>query len=572
MNRVLPFFSGGGFAFAPTLTGMVADYNLNTAAIAAGWDGIRPLIATVTIAAGAIVYGASTAAGAAAFTVPALPDGSLVTIVRNGSIIGRGGAGGTGGGATIGSAAATVGGTGYDGLKLSWPVRLVGSGMIAGGGGGGGGGQGITIDSPNGQYNSAGGSGGMGASNGGSTTGNTGGSGVRNGDATYHATGGKAGDGGLPGQQGGSGTAATGVGPVNSTRAPAAGGQPGRSIVGAEFVILDGNVLGDVRGAMAFGTNSYIPTPQATPAVGAALDGGYYTGYNLWAMLEAEQGGVSRAVAQGAVNLYMPGMIGNPKVYGGQAVWLKSASDPATMMLGTVTGAANGLLSINVTAGSSGTASDWVLMASHRVVVAPKSGGETTVSIADSALTLPIDVWTLTEGAIAQAAMRAAAGATPSLAPAHAWAAALNLGGKTDWVVPTRDMLEAAYRGLKPATANNYATADRAASPTNTYQRFGAPADTSNRHGYKASDPAATIPANTIYLSGGNPFLTSSLPFRVGGAEAFDWGTGVTYLSATAYDASTVWAQAFDAAQPGRQITVAKTTSSKVRAMRLSAI
>lgn len=563
------FFSGGGYEFNSTLSGLVADYNLNTAAIAAGWDGVRPLIATVTIAAGAIVYGTSTAANAAAFWVPDnFPAGSLITVVRLGATIGRGGIGGNG---ATAAGAATAGGTGYDGLRLQYPTRLIGTGMLAGGGGGGGGGGWIRIDSQNGQYASNGGGGGIGASNNGSTTGATGSTGTRVGDAVYYAIGGKAGDGGLPGQQGGSGAAGTGVGPVGATQPPAAGGLPGRSIVGAEFVILDGNTLGDVRGAMAFGTNSYIPTPAPTPAVGAALDGGYYTGFNLWAMLEAESASVSRTAAAGALNLYMPGMIGNPKVYGGQTVWLKSASNPATMMVGTVAGAANGLLSINVTTGS-GTASDWVLMASHRVVVAPKSGGETTASIADSALTLPLDAWTLTEGAIAQAAMRAAAGSTPSLAPAHAWAAALNLGGKTDWVVPTRDMLEAAYRGLKPATANNYATADRAASPTNTYQRFGAPADTSNRHGYKASDPAVTIPANTIYLSGGNPLLTSSLPFRVGGAEAFDWGTGVTYLSATAYDASTVWAQAFDAAQPGRQITVAKTTSYKVRAMRLSVI
>ena len=157
------YFSSGGFEFNPVISVNTADYNVATAATAAGWDGVKPLIATITINSGVVVYGSLTTPGAAAFTVPSLPTGSIVNIIRNGSIIGRGGASGAGGGGTPGSAVGQAGGTGYDGLLLSYPVTLYGTGMIAGGGGAGGGGEGITIDSPNGQYSSAGGGGGNGA-------------------------------------------------------------------------------------------------------------------------------------------------------------------------------------------------------------------------------------------------------------------------------------------------------------------------------------------------------------------------------------------------------------------------
>lgn len=571
-SRRKAYFMSGGFTFAPTLTGLVSDYNVNTAAIAAGWDGVRPLIATITIAAAAVVYGTSTVAGAAAFTVPSLPNGSIVNIIRNGIIIGRGGISGAGGGGTPGSAVGQTGGTGFDALSLQYPVTLYGTGMIASGGGGGGGGQGITIDSPNGQYSSAGGGGGNGAGTGGSLTGGAGGAGVRVGDPTYHATGGTGGVGGAPGMTGGSGTAATGVGPVNSTRAPGAGGAPGRAIVNAEFVTLNGDVFGDVRGAVTFTTNSYVATPTPTPTVGNVLDGGYYSGHSRWAMVDKESASVSRAYTPGPIALFFANMKGNPKLYGGQQVWLRSESTPTNFMLATVTGAANGIVSLNVTNGGGTTANDWILTAVHRVVVAPKATGETTTQLLASAIAMPIETYTVIEGKLAQDALLTNAGSLIALA--SAWASSLTIGGKNDWVVPTREMQEAAYRGLKANTSTNYAAADRLNSQLNTYARYGALDNTSNRHGFVTIDPIITIPANGIYAAGGNPTqITAAQPqFRTGGAEVFDWGTGVNYLTSTAYDASNIWAQSYDTTSAGRQIVVPQTTTGKVRAMRLSMI
>ena len=565
------FFSAGGFEFSPTLTGNVPDYNVSTAATAVGWDGIKPLIATITIATGAVVYGTLTTAGAAAFTVPSLPTGSIVNIIRNGSIIGRGGASGAGGGGTPGSAVGQAGGTGYDGLLLSYPVTLYGTGMIAGGGGSGGGGQGITIDSPNGQYSSAGGGGGNGAGTGGSLTGDSGGSGIRTGDATYFATGGTGGTGGGPGMMGGSGTAGTGTGTVNSTRAPGAGGAPGRAIVNAEFVTLNGDVFGDVRGAVTFTTISYIATPTATPVAGAALDGGYYAGFSRWAMVDTETASVSRTPSYGPLSLFFAGMKGNPKVYGGQTIWLRSASNPTSFMSGTVTGASGGIVSVNIISIGGTTANDWVLTAVHRVVVAPKATGETTLQVLSSAVTMPLNTYTVIEAGLAQTALLTAAGSAVALA--SAWAAGLNIGGKTDWKVPTREMQEAAYRGLKAQVANNYSTADRDNTPLNTYTRCGALDNTSNRHGFVSIDPTFTIPANNIYIADTPAQISAAqAQFRTGGTEAFDWGTGVQYLTSTAYDASNIWAQSYDPASAGRQIVVSQTTSGKIRAMRLSII
>lgn len=564
MNRVLAMLSGGGFNYGPTLSGLVADYNLNTAAIAAGWDGIRPLIATVTVAAGAVVYGSSAVAGAAAFTVPSLPEGSLVTIVRDGPIVGRGGFASANGGA---------GGAGGDALKLSFPVRLKGVGLIAAGGGGGGGGASVNMSGPNGSYSSPGGSGGNGAGINGALTPGVGQRGpVVSGGQTYYAQGGKGGDGGALATAGFSGALSdTGVGTVVSNGTPGVGGSPGRAIVGAEYVTIDGDDLGDIRGAMVFGANSYVPMPAATPSAGAALDGGYYAGFSLWAIVEAEPVSKSRQYTPGILNLYFPGMVANPRLYGGQTVWLKSASNPPSFFLGTVAGAANGLVCINVTNGGGGSSADWVLMAAHRVVVAPKAMGETTTQILSAATAMPLDTYTLTEGGIAQAALLAAAG--PGVALAEEWAAGLSIGGRSDWKVPTRDMLEAAYRGLKPVAVNNYVTADRANAQMNSYMRYGAPNDTSNRPGLKLNDPSVPIPANSYYTTGSPSQVGAAQPqFRTGGAEAFEWGAGVNYLTSTAYDASSVWAQSFDSAQAGRQIVVPQTTSGKVRAMRLSMI
>jgi hypothetical protein len=101
-------------------------------AIAAGWTGITPLLATVTVETGVYIY--STNINAPAFTTGAdMPAGSIITIINNGFIMGQGG---DGAGFTNVSFPATSGGTALD---IRCPgVKIQATSYIGGGGGGGG--------------------------------------------------------------------------------------------------------------------------------------------------------------------------------------------------------------------------------------------------------------------------------------------------------------------------------------------------------------------------------------------------------------------------------------------------
>jgi hypothetical protein len=120
-----------------TISSDTSDYNVFTAA----GSPSSCVAVTLTINSGITVSASSTAT--AALRVPAFPAGSTVTIVNNGRIQGKGGAGGVGGNqASISSPLNGTGGSaGGPALDLSNPVSIDNtSGVIAGGGGGGGGG------------------------------------------------------------------------------------------------------------------------------------------------------------------------------------------------------------------------------------------------------------------------------------------------------------------------------------------------------------------------------------------------------------------------------------------------
>jgi hypothetical protein len=180
-----------GFSFAPTLTSSTNDYNLRNAAISAGWDQVTPLIAAITINAGIFIGSTSTATPAFA-TGSSFPSGTTITIVNNGSIVGRGSTGATGpgsgggggadsgpgggagpsgignagsagsntlggaGGALnsignplgVGGAAPGVAGdNGGTALQVQTPITLINNGIVGGGGGGGGSGGFLRIPS-----------------------------------------------------------------------------------------------------------------------------------------------------------------------------------------------------------------------------------------------------------------------------------------------------------------------------------------------------------------------------------------------------------------------------------------
>lgn len=126
------------YVLALTIAANTTDYNLKTAATNAGWNGTTAINLTCTINAGVYVYASST--GVYAFqTGTSYPAGSSITIINNGTILGKGGNGGNGGGATSAGGAGSAGGPAF---YAGAGCTVTNNGTISGGGGGGGGGAG----------------------------------------------------------------------------------------------------------------------------------------------------------------------------------------------------------------------------------------------------------------------------------------------------------------------------------------------------------------------------------------------------------------------------------------------
>jgi hypothetical protein len=137
------YYGEGVFVFNSTIASNYANYNLNNFLLASGWDGVKPVLATVTINSGVTVYSnqrngtSDGTGGTAAFTVGTLPARSTVTITNNGIIAGGGGYGGADGQSPYGDA-----GHGCPAFVTSFAgtTNLINNYRIIGGGGGGGGG------------------------------------------------------------------------------------------------------------------------------------------------------------------------------------------------------------------------------------------------------------------------------------------------------------------------------------------------------------------------------------------------------------------------------------------------
>lgn len=126
-GSVNPHLLGSGLTL--NLTVNSDAYNIRTAALAAGWDGVSPV--TINVTNSGARRGISTA-GYALDTDVAFPAGSKIVITNSGSPVGKGGA--------PGGYPGYSGGTGGPSLRLrsSCPWELINSGNIVGGGGGGG--------------------------------------------------------------------------------------------------------------------------------------------------------------------------------------------------------------------------------------------------------------------------------------------------------------------------------------------------------------------------------------------------------------------------------------------------
>jgi hypothetical protein len=126
------------FVFTQTIAANTTNYNLKSAAIAAGWNQTAPLDATVTINSGVYVY--STSTGAYAFQTGAtFPAGTVLRLINNGIILGMGGSGGNGGNPNV-VGSGFAGNVGGPAMLIQHAIQITNNGSIAGGGGGGGGG------------------------------------------------------------------------------------------------------------------------------------------------------------------------------------------------------------------------------------------------------------------------------------------------------------------------------------------------------------------------------------------------------------------------------------------------
>lgn len=213
-----PVYGGASaFVFTPTISVDTSNYNLKAAAIAAGWDQVAPLLATVTVNSGIVLsanstslYGFDTGSG--------FPAGTTLKLVMPGYVCGMGGAGG---------AAYKAGSNGGPALRAQYAIDIdAAGGVIGGGGGGGGGGKGGGGGGRSGRTDAAGG---VGVPNGASGTFSSGGSGGGGGGAG--GTTGPGDDGsGLSGGGGG------GWGASGGTTGSYAGGTGGAAVVGNSYI------------------------------------------------------------------------------------------------------------------------------------------------------------------------------------------------------------------------------------------------------------------------------------------------------------------------------------------------
>lgn len=139
-------YGGAGFASTPvapnsfTFTQTVSadlttEYDVGADATANGWDGIKPLLATITVSA-KLKGVARTSSDTYAFDTGVLPAGSYVDVIvtSSGKIWGGGGKGGDGDG-NIG----ITGGTAMN-FRVNGSVTINAGGEVVSGSGGGGGG------------------------------------------------------------------------------------------------------------------------------------------------------------------------------------------------------------------------------------------------------------------------------------------------------------------------------------------------------------------------------------------------------------------------------------------------
>jgi hypothetical protein len=143
--------------------------------------------------------------------------------------------------------------------------------------------------------------------------------------------------------------------------------------------------------------------------------------------------------------------------------------------------------------------------------------------------------------------------------PAFQWAAALNIGGYTDWYIPARDEIEILYRAFKPDTSTNTTAGDR--PPVDGPAANSSTDDPDMNYGTNLN----SVPMGSAYTAV-NPAQTTISAFQTGGSEALS--TASLYWSATEKASDPFYAWRFAFSTGGFNTGSYKTGGNYVRAVR----
>jgi hypothetical protein len=172
-------------------------------------------------------------------------------------------------------------------------------------------------------------------------------------------------------------------------------------------------------------------------------------------------------------------------------------------------------------------------VASHNLVIAPKSSGENSSKQWKTSNTTTAGTSSVIDGPTNSSNMNNASH------PAAQFCEGLTIGSFSDWYMPAKNELEVCYFNLKPTTTSNITS-----SGTNTN----------------------AVPSRGSDYTAGTPAQTAATDFQTGNAEAFAAGG---YWSSTELDASIAFAQGF---VNGNQANSFKSDSNYVRAVRRIAV
>jgi hypothetical protein len=172
-------------------------------------------------------------------------------------------------------------------------------------------------------------------------------------------------------------------------------------------------------------------------------------------------------------------------------------------------------------------------VASHNLVIAPKSSGENSSKQWKTSNTTTAGTSSVIDGPTNSSNMNNASH------PAAQFCEGLTIGSFSDWYMPAKNELEVCYFNLKPTTTSNITS-----SGTNTN----------------------AVPSRGSDYTAGTPAQTAATDFQTGNAEAF---AASTYWSSTEFSAAFAFAQLFDS---GFQSNPSKNGSRYVRAVRRIAV